>query len=74
MVTLQWASKVEIREKNGEGSAWLARLGAPARQNRRASVEEGMNHEIHEIHERGIIEPRMDTNGHEYHLSMKLCH
>ena len=33
----------------------------------RASVEEGMNHEKHEIHEGGgIIEPRMGTNGHEY--------
>ena len=45
--------KVENREKKGESSAWLARSGAPARQFRRAYIEEGMNHEIHEIHERG---------------------
>ncbi len=40
MDTLQWASKVEKREKKGEDSAWMARVGAPARQNRRASIWE----------------------------------
>ena len=30
--------QVEIREEGEEGSAWLVRLGAPARQNRRASL------------------------------------
>ena len=39
MDTLQWASV------KGEGSAWMARLSAPARRFRRASIEEGMNHE-----------------------------
>ena len=51
MVTLQWASKVESREEGGEGSAWLARLGAPARRFRRASPEVEMNHVIHETGE-----------------------
>ena len=40
MDTLQWVSKVEKREKKGESSAWMARVGAPARQNRRASIWE----------------------------------
>ena len=35
----------ESREKRVEGSAWLARLGAPARQFRRALPEVEMNHE-----------------------------
>ena len=43
---------VESREKKVESSAWLARLSAPARRFRRASIEEGMNHEW----------TRMDTN------------
>ena len=54
---------VESREKKGESSAWLARLSAPARRFRRASIEEGMNHEIHEIHER---DNNRTTNGHEW--------
>ena len=41
----------------------MARLGAPARRFRRAYVEEGMNHEIHEIHERWN---NRTTNGHEW--------
>ena len=45
--------QVVRREKKVEGSAWLARLGAPARQNRRAYNEEGMNHEKHEIRSTG---------------------
>mgnify|MGYP004439229071 CR=1 FL=1 len=32
---------VESREKKGESSAWLARVGAPARRFRRASIEGG---------------------------------
>ena len=32
--------KVESREKRGEGSAWMARVGAPARQFCRASLWE----------------------------------
>ena len=57
--TLQWASKVVSREERGEGSAWLARLSAPARRFRRASIEEG-NHEIHER------DNNRTTNGHEW--------
>ena len=56
-------TKVESREKKVESSAWLARLGAPARQNRRAYIEAGMNHETHEKHERGN---NRTTNGHEW--------
>ena len=41
----------------------MARLGAPARRFRRAYVKEGMNHEIHEIHERWN---NRTTNGHEW--------
>ena len=41
----------------------MARLGAPARRFRRAYVEEGMNHEIHEIHERWN---NRTTNRHEW--------
>ena len=33
----------------------------------------GVNHETHEIHERDL-EPRMDTNGHEYHLFIIRIH
>ena len=51
---------VESREKKVEGSAWLARLSAPARRFRRASIEEGMNHEIHER------DSNRTTNGHEW--------
>ena len=29
MVTMQWASKVESREENGEGSAWPLCSGLP---------------------------------------------
>ena len=59
---MQWASKVGKREKKGEDSAWMARSSAPARQNRRASIEVG-NHEKHEIHER---DNNRTTNGHEW--------
>ena len=53
---------VESKEKKGESSAWLARLSAPARRFRRASIEEGEPR----MDTKGIIiEPRMDTNGHE---------
>ena len=68
--------RVGNREEGGEGSAWMARVGAPARQFCHASIEEGMNHEKHEIHERHEMtegtkwrkeyEPRMDTNGHQW--------
>ena len=56
--------KVGRREKKGEGSAWMARLGAPARRFRHASIEKeegGGNHEKHEIHER---DNNRTTNGH----------
>ena len=51
IIVAKGMGQVENREKKVESSAWLARLGAPARQNRRACIEERMNHEIHEIHE-----------------------
>ena len=69
-------TKVGSREKKGEGSAWMARLGAPARRFRRASIEKerttnghewtrkgtnGLNHERHERHEK-----LRTTNGHEW--------
>ncbi len=75
----EWArmgTKVGSREKKGEGSAWTARLGAPARRFRRASIEKerttnghewtrkgtnGLNHERHERHEK-----LRTTNGHEW--------
>ena len=38
----------------------MARVGAPARRFRRAYVEEGMNHEIHERWN------NRTTNGHEW--------
>ena len=41
----------------------MARSGAPARQNRRAYIEEG-NHENHENHERA--DNRTTNNGHEW--------
>ena len=69
-------TKVGSRERKGEGSAWMARLGAPARRFRRASIEKerttnghewtrkgtnGLNHERHERHEK-----LRTTNGHEW--------
>ena len=47
----------ESREKRVEGSAWLARSGAPARQLRRALPEVEMNHERAD---------NRTTNGHEW--------
>ncbi len=43
---------VENREKKVEGSAWLARLSAPARRNRRASKvgNKEKNHEWTRMH------------------------
>ena len=66
-------TKVGSREKKGEGSAWMARLGAPARRFRRASIEKERTTNGHEW-------ARMDqttkdtkdtkklrtTNGHEW--------
>ena len=63
IIVAKGMGQVENREKKVEGSAWLARVGAPARQNRRACIEERMNHEIHEIHER---RNNRTTNGHEW--------
>ena len=37
--------QVGRREKRVEGSAWMARVGAPARSFRRASTEEGRREE-----------------------------
>ena len=52
MDTLQWASvRVGGREKKEEGSAWSARLSAPARQKPARPLKE---------------EPRMDTNNFFY--------
>ena len=44
----EWARKVGSREKKGEGSAWMARLGAPARRFRRASIEKERTTNGHE--------------------------
>ena len=44
----EWTTNIflkESREERVEGSAWLARLGVPARQFRRALPEVEMNHE-----------------------------
>ena len=41
-------TKVGSREKKGEGSAWMARLGAPARRFRRASIEKERTTNGHE--------------------------
>ena len=48
------------RKEGGEGSAWMARLGAPARRFRRASP---VWNETTKNTKGQIIEPRMDTNG-----------
>ena len=45
--------QVESREEGGEGSAWLARVGAPARRFRRASPEVEVG------------KPRKNTKEHE---------
>ena len=45
----------EIHEKKKQNHKWTR------------MYTNGLNHETHEIHERDP-EPRMDTNGHEYHL------
>ncbi len=54
-------TKVGSREKKGEGSAWMARLGAPARRFRRASIEKERT-----TKDTKNSEPRMDTNAHEW--------
>ena len=74
MDTLQWASTVGRREKGEEGSAWMVRSSAPARRFRHASSEEEGGEEPRKYTKGIIIEPLMDTNGHEYHFFMKLCH
>ena len=62
----EWArmgTKVGSREKKGEGSAWMARLGAPARRFRRASIEKERTTNGHEW-----IKPRKTrkTQNHEW--------
>ena len=56
-------TKVGSREKKGEGSAWMARLGAPARRFRRASIEKERTTNGHEW-----IKPRKTrkTQNHEW--------
>ena len=57
----EWArmgTKVGSREKKGEGSAWMARLGAPARRFRRASIEKERTTNGHEYLWSGGYYPR----------------
>ena len=57
----EWArmgTKVGSREKKGEGSAWMARLGAPARRFRRASIEKERTTNGHEYLWPGGYYPR----------------
>ena len=51
-------TKVGSREKKGEGSAWMARLGAPARRFRRASIEKERTTNGHEYLWSGGYYPR----------------
>ena len=51
-------TKVGSREKKGEGSAWMARLGAPARRFRRASIEKERTTNGHEYLWPGGYYPR----------------
>ena len=64
-------TKVGSREKKGEGSAWMARLGAPARRFRRASIEKERTTNGHEWARKTQNHEwtRMYTNGlnHERH-------
>ncbi len=54
----EWARKVGSREKKGEGSAWMARLGAPARRFRCASIEKERTTNGHEYLWSGGYYPR----------------
>ena len=60
-------TKVGSREKKGEGSAWMARLGAPARRFRRASIEKERTTNGHEWARKTQNHEwtRMGMNGHE---------
>ena len=55
-------TKVGNREEGGEGSAWLARLGAPLWENRRAIIGKGEPRNTRNTRKR----KNRTTNGHEW--------